>query len=60
VLKFPVVAIATKESDMPEELEGNRAQATKQPALSLDSWAVIVALALSVAIWVGFIKHVPW
>jgi hypothetical protein len=28
--------------------------------LSLDTWAVIVALALSGAIWVGVIKHVPW
>ena len=45
---------------MTEELQGNRAQAAKQPALSLDTWAVIVALALSVAIWAGFIKHVPW
>jgi hypothetical protein len=30
------------------------------PALSLDSWAVILALALSLAIWIGWIKHVPW
>jgi hypothetical protein len=28
--------------------------------LSLDTWAVIVALALSGAIWIGVIKHVPW
>jgi hypothetical protein len=30
------------------------------PILSLDSWAVILALALSFAIWIGWIKHVPW
>jgi hypothetical protein len=30
------------------------------PGLSLDTWAVIVALVLSGAIWVGLIKHVPW
>jgi hypothetical protein len=30
------------------------------PALSLDSWAVIVALALAFAIWLGWIKQVPW
>jgi hypothetical protein len=30
------------------------------PALSLDSWAVILALALSLAIWAGWITHVPW
>jgi hypothetical protein len=29
-------------------------------ALSLDSWAVILALALSLAVWIGWIKHVPW
>jgi hypothetical protein len=28
--------------------------------LSLDTWAVIVALVLSGAIWIGVIKHVPW
>ena len=30
------------------------------PALSLDTWAVILALALALAIWIGWIKHVPW
>jgi hypothetical protein len=30
------------------------------PAISLDTWAVIVALALSGAIWIGLIKHIPW
>ncbi len=29
-------------------------------SLSLDTWAVIVALVLSGAIWIGVIKHVPW
>jgi hypothetical protein len=27
---------------------------------SLDTWAVIVALALSGAVWLGLIKHIPW
>ncbi len=27
---------------------------------SLDAWAVIVALALSAAVWLGLIKHIPW
>jgi hypothetical protein len=30
------------------------------PTLSLDSWAVIVALALAFAIRMGWIKLVPW
>jgi hypothetical protein len=29
-------------------------------SLPLDTWAVIVALLLSGAIWIGVIKHVPW
>jgi hypothetical protein len=28
--------------------------------LSLDSWAVLLALGLSLLVWVGWIKHVPW
>ena len=28
--------------------------------LSLDSWAVALALALSLLIWMGFIREVPW
>ena len=30
------------------------------PTLSRDSWAVILALALAFAIWIGWIKFVPW
>jgi hypothetical protein len=28
--------------------------------LSLDSWAVVLALGLSLLVWVGLIKRVPW
>lgn len=28
--------------------------------LSLDAWAVILALGLSLFVWLGWIKHVPW
>jgi hypothetical protein len=33
-----------------------------QPAsgFSLDTWAVFLALGLSLLIWAGVIKHVPW
>jgi hypothetical protein len=27
---------------------------------SLDAWAVTLALALSLLVWLGVIKHVPW
>jgi hypothetical protein len=34
----------------------------KEPAsrFSLDTWAVFLALGLSLLIWAGVIKHVPW
>jgi hypothetical protein len=28
--------------------------------LSLDSWAVLLALGLSLLVWLGLIKRVPW
>ncbi|MGA8038206.1 MAG: hypothetical protein WA823_11960 [Candidatus Acidiferrales bacterium] len=28
--------------------------------LSLDSWAVLLALGLSLLVWIGLIKKVPW
>jgi hypothetical protein len=45
---------------MPEELKCNASPRQTTPLLSLDSWAVILALALSLAIWIGWIKQVPW
>jgi hypothetical protein len=45
---------------MPEQLKRNGRPRHATPLLSLDSWAVLLALALSLAIWIGWIKHVPW
>ena len=28
--------------------------------LSLDTWAVALSLGLSLLIWLGVIKHIPW
>jgi hypothetical protein len=28
--------------------------------LSLDTWAVALAFALSLLVWLGVIKHIPW
>jgi hypothetical protein len=28
--------------------------------ISLDSWAVALALGLALLVWLGWIKHVPW
>lgn len=36
---------------------------TKQKSsfrMSLDAWAVALALALSLLVWAGIIKHIPW
>jgi hypothetical protein len=27
---------------------------------SLDAWAVTLALVLSILVWIGLIKHIPW
>ena len=27
---------------------------------SLDAWAVTLALVLSIMVWAGLIKHIPW
>jgi len=45
---------------MSEQLKRNGRPRQETPLLSLDSWAVLLALALSLAIWIGWIKHVPW
>jgi hypothetical protein len=45
---------------MAEEQRRSGKPTKPSPALSLDSWAVILALTLSLAIWVGWIKQVPW
>ncbi|HKD62408.1 MAG TPA: hypothetical protein VKB40_00120 [Candidatus Acidoferrales bacterium] len=28
--------------------------------LSLDTWAVALSFAISLLIWLGVIKHIPW
>jgi hypothetical protein len=45
---------------MSGETGSKRKAAKAAPVFSLDSWAVILALALSGAIWIGWIKHIPW
>ena len=45
---------------MTGETSSDRKAAKASPGFSLDSWAVILALALSGAIWIGWIKHIPW
>jgi hypothetical protein len=35
-------------------------QKPEKPAASIDEWAVALALALALLVWVGAIKHVAW
>lgn len=35
-------------------------EAKKQPGLSLDGWAVAIALLLTALVRLGVIKHVSW
>jgi len=37
----------------------NRGRATRA-RVSLDAWAVAVALGLAALVWSGLIKHIPW
>jgi len=31
-----------------------------ESTFSLDAWAVTLALVLSLLVWIGWIKHIPW
>lgn len=39
---------------------GGRNRNEKRTELSLDTWAVTLALALVFLVWSGAIKHIPW
>jgi hypothetical protein len=44
-------------------LENNTNKVARTAAslgISLDSWAVILALALAFLIWAGWIERIPW
>ncbi len=40
--------------------EENAVQAKEPWRLSLDSWAVVVALLMALLVRVGVFKHIPW
>jgi hypothetical protein len=40
--------------------EGNIVQAKRTWRLSLDSWAVVVALLAALLVRAGVFKHIPW
>lgn len=41
-------------------IQANVAKGTKWWHLSLDSWAVVLALALALLIRAGVFRHIPW
>jgi hypothetical protein len=40
-----------------ETVEANKQKGFR---LSVDGWAVTVALIASFLVWIGWIKHIPW
>ena len=45
---------------MSEKAEAPNLKTKAAAFLSLDSWAVLLALGLSLLVWIGLIKKVPW
>lgn len=41
-------------------IQNDSTTARKNPLLSLDGWAVTVALLLALFIRLGVLKHIPW
>ena len=44
----------------PQKSSSSRAKGGPKPMLSLDTWAVALSLAVSLLVWLGVIKHIPW
>ncbi|MGD0305140.1 MAG: hypothetical protein ABSC71_09960 [Candidatus Acidiferrales bacterium] len=45
---------------MSESTETPNLKSKAGVVLSLDTWAVLLALGLSLLVWIGLIKKVPW
>ncbi len=45
---------------MSESTETPNLKSKATGILSLDTWAVLLALGLSLLVWIGLIKKVPW
>jgi len=45
---------------MTETNEGSSQPRKASLRISLDGWAVALAIAVSLLVWLGWIKHVPW
>jgi hypothetical protein len=46
---------------VPDKIQNtNVARRAARIGISLDGWAVALALGLALLVWLGFIKRVPW
>ena len=45
---------------MTQQTESHTKQKPAVSKFSLDAWAVTLALLLSLLVWFGWIKHIPW
>jgi hypothetical protein len=45
---------------MTEKSESVDLKSKATAVVSLDTWAVLLALGLSLLVWIGLIKKVPW
>ena len=44
----------------PQKSSSSLSKHDSKPKLSLDTWAVALSLAISLLVWLGVIKHIPW
>jgi len=45
---------------MSEKKNPGGAKKSREAKFSLDTWAVTLALVVSLLVWIGWIKQVPW
>ena len=43
-----------------QEKSRTKKERPAESTFSLDAWAVTLALVLSLLVWIGWIKHIPW
>jgi len=44
----------------PQKSSSSLSKGDSKRKLSLDTWAVALSLAISLLVWLGVIKHIPW
>ena len=44
----------------PQKSSSRLSNTTPGASFSLDTWAVALSLAISLLVWLGVIKHIPW